>query len=147
MTYTYNPTEINTRSISRARFQLGDTMTEGGADTCFLCDEEITAVLSEYPGWKKCLYKLACAVCMKLSYEADWKDDGTQFDLSRRAERWIKLRDELKKEADLEDMTPESGAVNASLENPEDGGHYFYGGMLASPYVKPPYPFEGDTGC
>lgn len=146
-TFTYNLSEIKTRSISRARFQLGDVMVDGGEETCYLADEEIQAVLDETPGWKKCLYRLADAVCMRLSFETNWRDDGTAFDLNQRAERWMKLRDQFKKEAEIEDCMPQSGAVDASLRNEEDGGHYFYAGMQQSPYVKPPMPFEGDTGC
>lgn len=148
MTYTYNPSEISTpRSVSRARFELGDVMVEGEGETCYLSDEEIQAVISETPKWKRVLYKLASAVCMRLSFETNWRDDGTAFDLNQRAERWMKLRDKFEKEAEIEETLPESGAVNASLRNEEDGGHYFYGGMMLNPHVKPPMPFEGDTGC
>lgn len=147
MTYTYNPAEISEYGVSRARFELGDVMVDGGEETCYLSDEEIQAVIAEAPRWKKVLFRLADAVCMRLSYETDWRDDGAAFNLNQRAERWMKLRDKLKNEADFESMVPESGAVNASLRNEEDGGHYFYGGMMQSPYVKPPMPFEGDTGC
>lgn len=147
MTYTYNPSDIKTRSVSRARFELGDVMVDGGEETCYLADEEIAAILEDTPGWKKCLFRLAEAVCMRLSFETNWRDDGTSFDLNQRAERWMKLRDKFEKEAEMEATVPESGAVNASLRNEEDGGHYFYGGMMQSPFVKPPMPFEGDTGC
>jgi hypothetical protein len=146
-TYTYKPSEISSRSVSRARFELGDVMVDGGEETCYLADEEIEAVLAETSGWKRCLFRLADAVCMRLSFETNWRDDGTAFDLNQRAERWMKLRDRFEKEAEIEACTPQSGAVEASLRNEEDGGHYFYGGMQQSPYVKPPLPFEGDTGC
>ena len=36
------------------RFELGDTMVEGGADTSALADAEITAALEMYPEkWKR----------------------------------------------------------------------------------------------
>lgn len=146
MSYSYNPLEIGQNSVSRARFELGDTMVEGGAETCMLSDEEYAVILDANPKWKVALYRLADAICMKLSYETDWKDDGTSFSLNQRAERWLKLRDKLKKDAEAAGTVPVSGAVSASLANPEDGGHYFYGGMMQSPYVQPPYPFEeGDA--
>ena len=147
MAYTYNPSDISGSTISRARFELGDVLVDGEGETCFLSDEEIEAVISTTKGWKRALYRLADAICMRLSFETDWRDDGTAFNLDQRAERWAKLRDKLKRDADAESIIPESGAVNASLLNGDDGGHYFYAGMHQSPYVQPPMPFEGDTGC
>lgn len=145
MTYSYNPADIASESISRARFELGDVLVDGGADTCFLSDEEIQAVINDSPRWTKAMYRLADAVCMRLSYETNWKNDGTSFDLSQRAERWIKLRDKLQLDAEIESMVPDAGAVNDSMES-SDGGHYFHRGMQKSPYVVPPYPdyVEGD---
>ena len=52
--YTYDPEKISEDGKDRMRFELGDTMVEGGADTSALTDEEITAVLERYPGrWKR----------------------------------------------------------------------------------------------
>ncbi len=147
MNYTYNPAEIATESVSRARFELGDVMVEEGAQTCMLSDEEIQAVMDSTPKWKTALYKLADAICMRLAYETDWRDDGTQFSLDQRARRWISLRDKLKKEADASSSLPTSGAVNDSVGNAEDGGHYFYGGMMENPNVQPPMPYRGETPC
>ena len=45
MNYTYNPAEIAQDGVSRARFELGDTMVDGGAETCMLSDEEISAIV------------------------------------------------------------------------------------------------------
>lgn len=147
MNYTYNPAEITQSSVSRARFELGDVMVDGGAETCMLSDEEIQAVIDSTRKWKTVLYKLADAVCMRLAYETDWKDDGTSFNLNQRSERWMKLRDKLKAEAEAGAAIPMCGAVNDSVANPEDGGHYFYGGMMQNPHVKPPMPFRGDGKC
>ena len=147
MTYSYSPTEITQSSVSRARFELGDVMVDGGAETCMLSDEEIQAVIDSTKKWKTALYKLADAVCMRLAYETDWKDDGTSFNLNQRSERWMKLRDRLKAEAEAGSTVPTCGAVNASVSNPEDGGHYFYAGMMQNPNVKPPMPFRGDGKC
>ena len=52
--YTYDPTKIKEKGKDRMRFELGDTMVEGGAETAALSDEEINAVLEMYPNkWKK----------------------------------------------------------------------------------------------
>lgn len=140
MTYTYDPAEIRKRSISRARFELGDILVDGGAEMCMLSDEEIKAVIDDTPKWKKALFLLADAVCMRLSYETDWRDDGTSFNLAQRAERWQKLRDRFEREAKQADTVPACSAVEDAIRNPEDKGHYFYGGMMESPYVQPPMP-------
>lgn len=34
--YTYNPAEIKDKTVSRMRFELGDTMVEGNSDTAAL---------------------------------------------------------------------------------------------------------------
>lgn len=144
MTYTYDPVQISKeKTISRARFELGDTMVDGGAESCMLSDEEIKAIIESTESWKMTLFKLADAVCLRLSYETDWRDDGTQFSLNQRAERWMKLRDRLKADADAEVTIPVSGAVSDSINNPRDGGHYFYAGMMENHRVQPPMPFRG----
>lgn len=145
MSYTYDPTQIGTQSVSRARFELGDIKIDGGEETCFLSDEEIQAIIDSTPRWKAALFRLADAVCMRLSFETDWKNDDTSINLNQRAERWVKMRDKLKEEADMEATLPVSGAVSDSIQS-SDGGHYFRRGMQKSPYVIPPYPdyIEGD---
>lgn len=145
MTYTYDPADIAGATVSRARFELGDVAVDGGAETCFLSDEEILAIIRDTPRWKRALFRLADAVCMRLSFETDWKNDGTSFSLNQRAERWAKMRDKLKAEADAEACLPVSNAVTDGLMS-SDGGHYFHRGMQKSPYVQPPYPpyREGD---
>ncbi len=147
MTWTYNPADINGATVSRARFELGDIAVDGAGETCYLSDEEISAVLGDdtVPRWKRKLCRLADAVCMRLSYETNWRNDGTAFDLSQRADRWMQLRDRLKREADIEASLPDSGAVNASVQA-ADGGHYFHRGMQNSPYVQPPYPDSRESG-
>lgn len=147
MTYTYDPSDLTGRTVSRARFELGDVLVDDEGESCMLCDEEIQAIINECPKWKRALFRLADAVCMRLSFETDWRDDGTQFNLNQRAERWLDLRKRLKAEADAADILPTSGTVDDSMRNPEDGGHYFYGGMMQNPYVKPPIPFRGEKKC
>ena len=143
MRYSYDPGEIGRPTVSRARFELGDVMSEGGEQDCLLADAEILAVIEEEGSWVNALYRLADAVCKRLSFETDWSDDGAAFKLSQRADRWMKMRDALKKEAGAADCQPAAGSVQDSLKNPQDGGHYFYGGMMQSPYVKPDMPMGG----
>jgi hypothetical protein len=107
-----------------------------------LCDAEIMFAVNDYKPWKYALLKLAEAVCMKLSLETDWSDDGVSFSLNQRAERWMKLRDRLQAEALAHTSAPKSGAVRDSLNNPVDGGHTFRIGMMQSPYVQPPSPYS-----
>lgn len=146
MTYSYDPTKINERSVSRVRFELGDTLVDGKEATCMLCDEEIDAIINANPNWKVALFKLADAVCMRLSYETDWKDDGAAFSLNQRAERWKELRERFRKDAAAGSTVPTCGAVDDSLANPTDGGHYFRAGMMQSPNVQPPSPYDrGDA--
>lgn len=61
--YTYNPAEIKDKTVSRMRFELGDTMVEGNSDTAALTDEEIQVAIDSYPNhgrkqnsccWKVC---------------------------------------------------------------------------------------------
>lgn len=40
LTYVYDPSKIAENGKDRMRFELGDTMVEGAAETCALCDEE-----------------------------------------------------------------------------------------------------------
>jgi len=137
-TYTYHPEEMLINPISRARFELGDTLVEDGGSACMLCDAEIMFVINDNKNWKMAMYKLAESVCMRLSLETDWTDDGASFSLNQRAERWMKLRDKLQAEAFTHSSAPKSGAVRDSLRNPTDGGHMFRSGMMQSPYVQPP---------
>lgn len=143
VSYTYKPEELSNKGVSRARFELGDTMVDGGAETCMLSDQEIQAVIDSSKRWKEALYRLADGVCMRLSFETDWKNDGTSFSLSQRADRWIALRDKLKASADISASMPTSGAVMDSIKNARDGGHYFHGGMMENPHVQPAYPYKG----
>ena len=132
-TYTYAPSLITSNGKDAMRFQLGDTVVDGGSGTAFLSDEEINAMIEAYPNrWQRAKLALIEAVCKRLSFEVDFKDDGTSFALSQRAERWNRMYEEAKKE--LSACTPSSGAVNDAKKS-DDGGHYFYAGMLDSPYV------------
>ena len=53
MTYSYDVTELNNESVSRMRFELGDTLFNPAELTAALSDEEYAAVISESSSWKK----------------------------------------------------------------------------------------------
>lgn len=136
-TYTYNPAEICKPDKDRMRFELGDTNVDGEAATAFLSDQEINAMIVQYSdSWKKAKLALVNAVCMKLSFEVDWRNDGTSINLNQRADRWLKLRDQLEKEVAQSSAVPLS--VLHRLTREPDRGHYFYEGMLGNPAGAPP---------
>lgn len=104
--YTYEPGKILDQGKDRMRFELGDTMIEGGADTCALTDEEICAALEMYPGkWKRAKLALLESIFRRFSYEVDTKEGPLQFSLSDRAKLWRDDYEKLKKEVALEDIS------------------------------------------
>ena len=70
LTYTYDAGKIAEHGLDQMRFELGDTMVEGGVETCALSDQEYKAVIEAYPHWKRA--KLACveSILRRFSYEA-----------------------------------------------------------------------------
>lgn len=131
MTYSYDPSKIRERGKDQMRFELGDTATEGGADTCALSDEEYTAILGGMKDGKKAwmLAKLEVleAILFKLSYQVDTKIDVLQYGFSDRAERWQKLHDDLKKEVRA------SASVPVMAKPIRDTPPYFHKGMEENP--------------
>ncbi len=148
MTYSYDPTQIRARGKDQMRFELGDTQTEGGADTCALADEEYEAVLAELKEGKKAwLYaKLAIleAILFKISYQVDTRIDVLQYDFGDRAERWRAMYDALKKQI-LATASIPTLAPSIAKTPP-----YFYKGMEENPRAMhgtngPPSPFRNMT--
>ena len=87
--YTYEPGNITESGKDRMRFELGDTMTEGGSDTCALTDEEIGAALGMFPkSWKRAKLALLESICRRFAYEVDTKEGPLSFSLSDRAKLW-----------------------------------------------------------
>lgn len=131
MTYSYDPLQIKARGKDQMRFELGDTLIEGGADTCALADEEYTAMLADIkPGKKAWLYaKLAVieAIMFKLNYQVDTKIDVLTYNFDERAERWRKLYNELKAEITAATTMP---TIAPSIE---DTPPYFHKEMKANP--------------
>jgi len=122
-TYTYDPAKINENGKDRMRFELGDTMVEGGAETCALTDEEYNAIIGRYPGkWKKAKLELLRSILQRFAYEVNTKIGPLSLELRGRFDAWKALHDELSKE--VSKMAAPS--LNRSItEKPP----YFYEGM------------------
>ena len=128
LSYTYNPAKIASLGLDRMRFELGDVMVEGGADTSALSDEEILAVLQEKNSpeqWKSAKLMLVESVCRRFAYEVDTKTDKLSLAYSERAKIWNKMYEELKAEVSVED-------IHIPISVNENQGHkpYFYTGMM-----------------
>lgn len=131
MTYSYDPARIRERGKDQMRFELGDTVTEGGADTCALSDEEYNAVLEGLKNDKKAWIhaKLAVleAIMFRFSYQVDTKVDVLQYGLGDRAAHWKQLYDDLKKQVRASVSVP---AMASAIQNTPP---YFHTGMEENP--------------
>ena len=131
MTYSYDPAKIRERGKDQMRFELGDTVTEGGADTCALSDEEYNAVLEGLKDDKKAWIhaKLAVleAIMFRFSYQVDTKVDVLQYGLGDRAAHWKQLYDDLKKQVRASVSVP---AMASAIQNTPP---YFHTGMEENP--------------
>lgn len=59
MTYNYYPESINTDDVMKMRFELADTDVSRNEMSAALADEEILAILEQYPGnFKMAKFKL-----------------------------------------------------------------------------------------
>lgn len=126
-TYTYDPAKISEKDKDRMRFELGDTMVEGGAETAALTDEEIAAVLGIYPNrWKRAKLALVESLCRRFSYEVDTSVGPLSLGLQGRVEVWREMYKELKAEV---------GGYAVPRANPAaiGGSAYFYTGMMDNP--------------
>ncbi len=126
-TYTYDPAKISENGKDRMRFELGDTMVEGEAETTALTDEEINAILSMYPKrWKRAKLALVESLCRRFSYEVDTDVGPLSLDLQGRVKAWMEMYKELKAEI---------GGYAVPSANPSaiGGGAYFYTGMMDNP--------------
>ena len=86
MAYNYDPAAVAEYGKDRMRFELGDTMVEGGPDTTALTDEEIEAALSAYPkSWKRAKLMLLESLFRRFSYEVDTKTGPLTLSLQARA--------------------------------------------------------------
>lgn len=123
--YSYDPTKIKEPGVDRMRFELGDTMVEGGPETSALADAEIEAVLETYPNkWKRAKLALLESISRRFSYEPDTKSGPVSFSLGDRAKLWREDYEKLKKEVALESCAVPASAAGGSGKPP-----YFYTGM------------------
>ena len=87
--YNYDPADIKGQTVSRMRFELGDTMVEGGSDTTALTDEEIQVAIESYPNlWKRAKLMLLESLYRRFSYEVDTKTGPLTLNLHDRAAMW-----------------------------------------------------------
>lgn len=125
-TYSYCAENIAENSIDKMRFELGDTMTEGGADTCVLCDEEYAAILAQCKTWQKAKIECLKAIVMKLCYEVDYKVDNMSLSLSDRYKHFKAMLDELEKKQ-------QASAFVSKNTTAKETKPYFYLGMQENP--------------
>lgn len=98
--YTYEPGNITEYGKDRMRFELGDTMVEGLADTTALTDEEIQAAIDAYPNkWKRAKLMLLESLCRRFAYEVNTKTGPLSLDMNGRAKLWKEDYDKLKKKS------------------------------------------------
>lgn len=129
-TYTYDPANVTEKCKDRMRLELGDTTLAPGELTAALCDEEYTAIISQYSSWKKAKLKCLEAILMRFAHQVNISHDGMSYSFSSRVEFWKKLYDEMK-------MTSSVGiptADPASLLNTTEGEPaYFWLNMQTNP--------------
>ena len=105
-TYPSDPARIPENGKDRMRFELGDTMVEGGSETSALTDEEYGAALQTYPAaWKKAKFFLLGSICPRFAYEVDTRTGPLTLELQERAKLWKQMYDALKKELETESVT------------------------------------------
>lgn len=126
-TYTYNPGNLKEPGKDRMRFELGDTMTEGGPDTTALTDQEIQAAIETHTGsWKKAKLMLLESLCRRFAYEVDVKTGPLWMYMQERAKLWRADYEGLKKEVSAESCSvPKFGKGKGGAGKPP----YFYAGM------------------
>lgn len=123
--YTYEPANIGVQGKDRMRFELGDTMVEGGADTSALADEEIQAAIDTYPkSWKRAKLMLLESLCRRFAYEVDTRTGPLHLYMQERAKLWRADYDRLKREVSAEPCGIPGTAVGKPGRPP-----YFFAGM------------------
>ena len=124
-TYSYETANLKELGKDRMRFELGDTMVEGGSDTTALTDEEIQAAIDTYPKkWKRAKLMLLESLCRRFSYEVDTKTGPLALSFGERAKLWHEDYQALKKE-----VSAESCSISISGNGRHNKPPYFYAGM------------------
>ena len=125
-TYNYDPTKVSEQGKDRMRFELGDTMVEGGSDTTALSDEEIEAALATHPkSWKRAKLMLLESICRRFAYEVDTKTGPLTLSFGDRAKLWREDYEALKKEVSAGSCSVPKPGGNGVPNKPP----YFYAGM------------------
>ena len=107
-TYTYDPAMITREGKDQMRFELGDTVVQGGNLTSALCDEEYEAIIKKYPeNWMMAKFRCLEAILMRFAYEVNTSIDGLSYSLTDRYPRWKALYDEMRDE-----LIAQSGAAS-----------------------------------
>lgn len=123
-TYTYDLGRLKEFGRDRMRFELGDTMVEGRADTTALTDEEIQAAIEAYPkSWKRAKLMLLESICRRFAYEVDTRTGPLTLSMGERAKLWREDYEKLKKEISAE------SCILPSFIGKGSGAPYFYKGM------------------
>lgn len=129
MSYSYEPNNVKEYGKDRMRFELGDTMVEGGSDTTALTDEEIQAALETYPSsWKRAKLMLIESLFRRFSYEVTTKTGPLTLEMQERANLWKEEYEKLKKEVKLETISIPNATFGTSY-GIERKPPYFYTGM------------------
>lgn len=131
MTYSYDPSQIRARGKDQMRFEIGDTQTDGGADSCALSDEEYESMLAGLKEGKRAwlFAKLSVleAVLFRMQFQVNTKIDVLQYDFGERAARWQAMYETLKKEALA------AASVPSAAPSMEREPSYFHKGMGENP--------------
>ena len=130
--YSYNPADLKENTMSRMRFELGDTMVQGAENTCAVTDEEINAAIEMYPkSWKRAKLMLVESIYRRFSYEVDTKTGPLSLSLHERAETWKEAYEALKKEVKAENISVPAFSGNTVKKPP-----YFFTGMQENERTK-----------
>lgn len=125
-TYTYEPANISIYGKDRMRFELGDTMIEGGSDTTALTDEEIQAAIDTHQrSWKKAKLMLLESLYHRFAYEVDTRTGPLSLSFHDRAKLWKEEYEALKKKVSVQCSIPNfDNSPTVPQKQP-----YFYTGM------------------
>lgn len=124
-TYTYEPGNVTELGKDRMRFELGDTMVEGGPDTTALTDEEIQAAINTHrKSWKRAKLMLLESLCRRFAYEVDTRTGPLTLSMHDRAALWREDYEKLKKEVSAIASSTQKFGGGVSGKPP-----YFYAGM------------------
>ena len=108
MTYNYFPDEINTNDVMKMRFELADTDVSKDEMSAALSDEEITAVLEQYPdNFKMAKLKLLEHMMFKYGQDVDNSVGPVSFNYGEREYSVYDLTGDI----DRRDLVSESEAA------------------------------------